>query len=541
MAKSKKQKEQTEQVQARLTGDTPLRLDVSATKSGRVASEREKGYTGGSTEVHEIHPSLDSVAERLTGLGVDTGQVTTSSGTSVPITKGPRAKDFVPHAQGLAPERGKESLPPVNEGISQRFEQRIGRDHGPEKVAALTAEADAVAARPNPLRSDGHVDMLTKLHGPSMGGNSRGLGGGLSALAKRGNANLSPAEGHEYALHQLGYGPDVQQQMFGAARDQITRRQGRGLSPALSQAEINSRAYGQVNEHLDEAIHGTRASRPAPSDPTLSVIQELAAAHAGGSQGFDVRRNAPGEGGGLASIQTTPKGGPGMTKSRTPTQRAQREAVRGLVRGGKWQVSGADVTTASKNDLDLITARQKARTAQSVPPEERSTLSAGADPEMRARRLAQPTFSTGKAAPFAPNGAQPGVGVAPKGATLAPRKIQGAVSPVPSDLPSAPAKLGRTREERGIQHIGGESAPIHKGYGDEIAAYMAGRPSATPKNTGKPRSVSAVPASESNVDVAQTETKGVLSRAGLGAARKQNVSLGERAPQGARSKRPTVR
>ena len=562
--KTKKQQDAQSQVEARLTGDVPVRLDASSVVAG--------GSKGGATKsLREIHPSLESATTALEGAGLQQGTITTSSGMSVQVSR-PKSTGPAPY-KPQAPEFGNPKASPVQEGVSQRFEQRIGREHGRAKAAELTAEADAVGRAPNPLRSDGHVDLLTSLHSPSMGGNRLGHGGQLSALAKMDDMSLAQSKlksrggprpdtsnfpslangpafqgGKDMALHALGYTDAVQTAMLGTARDRIARRQGRGLSPALSEAEIHSRAYGQVNEHLDEALHGTKQMRKG--DSTQSLINDLAAQQEAGSRGYSVKRDAPEEGAGQAPRRGPAPTGPGMTKSRTPNQRAQRQAVRDLTRqpGGWSALQDADAhTAAAANDLKVLDLRQKARRAGAVAPENRNTDSPGAQPEQKARRHAQPVFSTSR----------PGVGVSsePGKAASPVRARPGAVSPTPSNLPTEPARLGRTREERGL-------GP--RDYTPDIKAYEASRPKISaktggavdvkaglkqevlkPDSKGKPTGVPTVTdknqrvnkVEASNVAVAQT----ALDPAGLSAARNQNVSLGQRAPQGARSKRPTVR
>lgn len=176
MAKTKKQKELTAQVEQRLTESGPVRVDASAVRSGG-----ERGHT---LRVNEIHPSLEGGTERLRGLGVDTGTVTTPDGLSVVVSKNSRNPQYSPVGEGMSESKKGRDLPPgPQEGVSPRFEQRIGYEHGPEAAAKHVAEAEKIAARPNPLRSDGLVDAVMALHSPSVGGNRR-RPGELSALAR---------------------------------------------------------------------------------------------------------------------------------------------------------------------------------------------------------------------------------------------------------------------------------------------------------------------------------------------------------------------
>ena len=506
MAKSKRQKELTAQVQERLLSEGPVRVDASAVKTG--------GEKGGTKRLSGIHPSLEGATQALDEAGLRSGTITTPSGLSVQVTKGARAQNYEPLGQGLSEERKGSTLPPVQEGVSQRYEQRIGHEHSEARVAELTAEADAVARRPNPLRSDGHVDMLVGLNTPSIGGNRLGRGGSLSALAKlddvhqpqskislpkvdKDTASNFPSlkngplvSGYrDLALLSLGYTDEVQSAMLKTARDRIQRRQGRGQVAALTEHEVAARAYQQVNEHLDEALHGTRRTSRNRNE---EMIADLADQQAAGSRGFGVTtetsRDTATPGG-----RERKGGGLGMTAKRTPEQRAQRKAVMALTRqrGGWAALQNADhVAEAVQNDLDLLTAKQKARRAGAIAPEERVTDSAGAHPEQKARRHAQPVFST----------SDPGVGIPSeaKGRIIPTSARPGAVSPIPPNLPTEPAKIGRTREERGV------STP--RNYGPAIAAYEASRPQVTPKSQRGSAGQTAVPAAESNVAVAQTAT-----------------------------------
>ena len=117
MAKTKKQQELTNQVQQRLTESGPVRVDASAVKSGG-----ERGHT---LRVNEIHPSLEGGVERMSGLGISSGTITTADGLNVQVTKGPRSQSYVPHGQGMTEQKKGVTLPPgPQEGVSQRFEQR---------------------------------------------------------------------------------------------------------------------------------------------------------------------------------------------------------------------------------------------------------------------------------------------------------------------------------------------------------------------------------------------------------------------------------
>lgn len=516
--KTAKQAEATAQVQARLTSDTPLRVDASAVQSG--------GTRGSTKTVVGIHPSLESVTQSLSEAGLAGGTVTTASGLQVPITKGPRAKNFTPHAAGLSEQVKGRSLPQMQEGVSQKFTQQIGREHGREKADALNAEADAVARRPNPLRSDGLVDQMVMMHAPSIGGNSLGHGGGLSAMAKADapgpRGSNRPSGGRDTALEALGYTDEVQNKMLDVARNRISRRQGRGSSPALSPVEVTARAHGQVQEHLDEAIHGTKRTH---TDRLSSNILDLQESQASGARGYGIETLAA-EGTPAPGPAPKKRQGMGMTAQRTPIQTAQRKAVAALVRqpGGWRALKDADaVHEASSNHLQELTLRQKARRAMEVPPEDRNTMSPGADPEARARSQAQPVFST----------SNPGVGVPsePK-KKVRPATTGGGVSPVPPNLPSGPDVGGK---------IGRDALARRKSesFAGGIAAYVASRPSITPKPGGT---------KVSNVTVAQTHTPSepmaanpLFAGAGLAAARSQNISLGQRGATGQRSAFKAIR
>lgn len=440
--KTKKQTELTQQVQKRLTGEAPVRLDAQAVQSG--------GERGSTKTLSEIHPSLESATSALEGAGLQGGTVTTGGGLSVRVSRANSKQPWSPQAPELG-SGGKSAG--MQEGVSQRFETPIGRESGAAAAAKHTAEAEAISRRPNPLRSDGLVDAVMAVRAPSIGGNSLGHGGALSGLAKQedaflpksrvqipkntGGGNFPSLQQEAYAtgprdlaLKVLGYTDAVQNAMLGTARDRISRRQGRAGFAPLSPTEVTARAHGQVQEHLDEALHGTK--RVGHEE---AVIRE-AVAHEG--MGIET---AAGQGT-LRAGAKTKGGGLGMTKSRTPNQRAQRATVAGLVRGGKWNAlrDPDALDTAVKNDLDLMTAQQKARRASGPHPETFNTMAPGADVEQASRRHQQPVFSTNN----------PGVGVLPeKNAPLPARARPGAVSPVPPNLPTEPAKIGRTREERG--------------------------------------------------------------------------------------------
>ncbi len=527
--KTAKQKELTAQVEQRLTGEGSVRLDASAVKSG----ENQKGIAN-VARIHEIHPSVESSTQRLEGAGLAGGTVTTGSGLSVRVSRSNANK-----AAGYKPqssEMGNAGAPALQEGVSPRFEQRIGYEHGPEAAAKHVAEAEKIAARPNPLRSDGLVDAVMALHSPSVGGNRLGRGGSLSALAKMddqfkpqskvarqpapadGPASLKQGayatSGKELALHTLGYTPEVQQTMFTSARNRIARRSANSRAP-LSGTDISARAYAQVNEHLDEAIHGTRKVGHE------SALINDAIQNAGGSVETATSPGSP------RPQKGSKGGGLGMTKSRTPEQRAQRATVRDLTRGGKWNgLRDADaLDQAVKNDVDLLTAKQKARRAGGAHPETFNTMSPGADVEAAGRRHAQPVFST----------LDPGVGKpseGPNSKVLPPKARAGAVSPIPSNLPSAPAKVGRSREERGL---GASSFPTGS---EPVAAAKPGKMAPKKKaETGGGGGIGNWSPS-ANVDVAQTDPSkfsGTGIREGLVSARQQNVALGQRGPTGARS------
>jgi hypothetical protein len=450
--------------------------------------------------------------------GLQGGTITTSGGTQVRVARPKTSKglDYTPQA----PEFGHAGATPVQEGVSQKFSQRIGREHGREKAAALSAEADAVARRPNPLRSDGLVDQMVMMHSPSVGGNSLGHGGGLSAMAKADapgpRGSNRPSGGRDTALEALGYNDNVQNRMLDVARDRISRRQGKGASPALSSTEITSRAHGQVQEHLDEALHGTKRTH---TDRLSSNILDLQESQASGARGYGIETLA-GEGTPAPGPSPKKRQGMGMTAQRTPVQTAQRKAVAALVRqpGGWRALKDADaVHEASANHLQELTLRQKSRRAMEVAPEDRNTMSPGADPEARARSQAQPVFST----------SNPGVGTPsePK-KKVRPASAGAGVSPTPPNLPSGPDVGG---------HIGRDAAARRKSeaFSGGIAAYEASRPNVTPKPGGT---------KASNVEVAQTSTAAapmaanpLFAGAGLSAARSQNISLGQRGATGQRS------
>lgn len=445
--KTKKQQELTEQVQQRLTNDGAVRLDASAVTSGK---------SGGASEatkktVSEIHPSLESATSTLESAGLQGGTVTTNSGLSVRVSRANSGQPWSPQAPELG-SGGKSAG--MQEGVSQRFETPIGRGSGPAAAAKHIADAEDVARRPNPLRSDGLVDAVMSVRAPSVGGNRLGRGGALSGLAKMEDAVLPKSRvqtptvkdggnfpslqqeayatgPRDLALKVLGYNDAVQNAMLGSARDRIIRRQGRG-NVFQHPNEITARAHEQVQEHLDEALHGTKSVGHSES-----VVRE-AVSHAG--MGIETLAGS----GTLRPGEKAKGGGLGMTKSRTPNQRAQRDTVAGLVRGGKWNAlrDPDALDTAVKNDLDLMTAQQKARRAAGPHPETFNTMAPGADVEQASRRHQQPVFSTSR----------PGVGVLPeKNAPLPPSSRPGAVSPTPPNLPSEPVKVGRTREERGIR------------------------------------------------------------------------------------------
>lgn len=451
--KTKKQTELTQQVQKRLTGEAPVRLDAQAVQSG--------GERGSTKTLSEIHPSLESATSALEGAGLQGGTVTTGGGLSVRVSRANSTQPWSPQAPELG-SGGKSAG--MQEGVSQRFETPIGRDQGPHVAAKHAAEAEAIARRPNPLRSDGLVDAVMAVRAPSVGGNRLGHGGALSGLAKMedaylqksrvqipkntGGGNFPSLQQEAYAtgprdlaLKVLGYTDEVQNAMLATARSRISRRQGRAGFAPLSPTEVTARAHGQVQEHLDEALHGTKRVGHEEAVVREAVAHEGMGIETAAGQGT-LRAGAKTKGGGL-----------GMTKSRTPNQRAQRATVAGLVRGGKWNAlrDPDALDTAVKNDLDLMTAQQKARRASGPHPETFNTMAPGADVEQASRRHQQPVFSTGPRAPWAST-STPGVGVLPeKNAPLAPSSRPGAVSPVPPNLPSEPAKIGRSREERGLK------------------------------------------------------------------------------------------
>lgn len=529
--KTKKQQETQSQVEQRLTGSGPVRLDASAVKSG--------GSRGSTASVSEIHPSLEGATQRMSESGLQGGTVTTNSGLSVRVA---RPKSGGGGYSPQSPEMGNAGAPALQEGVSPRFEQRIGREHGPEAAAKHVAEAEKIAAQPNPLRSDGLVDAVMSLHSPSVGGNRLGRGGSMSALAKMDDQfkpsskvarQPAPADGpsvlkqdayatsgKDLALHTLGYTPDIQQKMLGQARDRISRRASNSQFP-LSSTDVSARAYSQVNEHLDEAIHGTRNV---------------------GHEGAQIREVLAGEGTGIqtagpsgAPAPTAAKkgGGLGMTKSRTPNQRAMRDTAASLVRGGKWNgLKDADaLSAATKQDMDVITAKQKARRAGGKGGEEYNNYSPGADIDASTRRHAQPVFST----------SNPGVGVPSEGSgsnVLPPRQRAGAVSPIPSNLPSQPAKIGRSREDRGL---GASSFPTGS---EPVVKPKAG--TVPPKKKAVPEGGSGIGdwSPSSNVSVAQTAPPpfaGTGIREGLVSSRQQNVSLGQRGAAGPRQSYKPIR
>lgn len=544
--KTAKQKEAQAQVEQRLTGEGSVRLDASAVKSG--------GSRGSTTSVSEIHPSLEGATQRLDSAGLAGGTVTTGSGLSVRISRSNANK-----AAGFNPQAAS-----AQEGVSQRFEQRIGYEHGPEAAAKHVAEAEKIAARPNPLRSDGLVDAVMALHSPSVGGNRLGHGGRMSALARMDDQfkpsskiesgpltisavsdvarpasqrGVSPStaklvgqdayatSGKDLALHTLGYTPSVQQTMLSTARDRIARRSANGdPRNRLSDTQIKSRAYAQVNEHLDEAIHGTRKVGHE------SALINDAIQNAGGSIETATSPGSP------RPQKKAKGGGLGMTASRTPEQRAQRATVRDLTRGGKWNaLRDADALDAAvKNDVDLMTAKQKARRAGGKHPEEFNTMSPGADVEAAGRRHAQPVFSTGPAVPFKPT-QEPGVGVPSEGPgskVLPPRPREGAVSPIPTNLPTEPAKIGRTREERGFK-------PSSFPTGSEpVVAAKPGKKAAPKKAVTGGGGGGIGNWSPSQGLAAQTEQPrqfaGTGIDVGMHQARAQNVQLGQRGAAGPR-------
>lgn len=556
--KTAKQKEAQAQVEQRLTGEGPVRLDASAVKSGRSGGALEATRT----TINEIHPSVEGATQRLEGAGLAGGTVTTSSGLSVRVSRSNANK-----AAGFNPQAAS-----AQEGVSQRFEQRIGYEHGPEAAAKHVAEAEKIAARPNPLRSDGLVDAVMALHSPSVGGNRLGHGGRMSALARMDDQfkpsskiesgpltisavsdvarpasqrGVSPStaklvgqdayatSGRDLALHTLGYTPRVQQTMLSTARDRIARRSANGdPRNRLSDIQIKSRAYEQVNEHLDAAIHGTRESGSEPRQ--INDIQ------AGGTW----IESIAGAGTPAPPTGSQKGGGLGMTAKRTPEQRAQRATVRDLTRGGKWNgLRDADaLEQAVKNDVDLLTAKQKARRASGKHPEEFNTMSPGADVAKAQRRHTQLPFSTNNPGQSLPQSYGPAsmegdqsVITRETGKVLPPKPRVGAVSPVPPNLPMEPAKIGRTREERGIK-------PSSFPTGSE--PVVAAKP-------GKMRPVRKVAAGGSGTGIdqggrwspsqglaAQTEQPrqfaGTGIDVGLHQARAQNVQLGQRAASGPR-------
>jgi len=503
--KTKKQQDAQAAVQARMTG--PVRVDASAVQTG--------GERGSTKSVSGIHPSLEGSTQAMSEAGIQGGEITTSGGTQVRVARPKTSKglDYKPQA----PEFGNPGAPPVKEGVSQKFTQQIGREHGRAKAAELSAEADAVAQRPNPLRSDGLVDTMVMMHSPSVGGNSLGHGGGLSAMAKADapgpRGSNRPTGGRDTALNALGYTDPVQNRMLDVARDRISRRQGKGQSPALSSTEITSRAHGQVQEHLDEALHGTKRSH---TDRLSSNILDLQESQASGARGYGIETLAS-EGTPAPGASPKKRQGMGMTAPRTPIQTAQRKAVSALVRqpGGWHALKDADaVHEASSNHLQELNLRQKARRAMDVSPEDRNTMSPGSDPEARARSQAQPVFST----------SNPGVGVPsePKKKVRPATSAPGSISPIPSNLPSGPDVGGQ---------IGRDASTRRKkeAFSGGIAAYEASRPAVTPKGT------------KSNVAVAQTSlpepmaANPMFAGSGMAAARSQNVQLGQRGPAGPRA------
>jgi hypothetical protein len=458
--------------------------------------------------------------------GLQGGTVTTNSGLSVRVA---RPKSGAEGYSPQSPQMGNPKAPALQEGVSPRFEQRIGREHGDAVAAKHVEEAHRVESQPNPLRSDGLVDAVMSLHAPSVGGNSLGRGGSLSGLAKQDEAfkpsskirsasearAQQPADvpkplqseahfpsGRDMALHTLGYTPSVQQSMLGSARDRITRRTANSRAP-LSSTEVTGRAHAQVQEHLDEAIHGTRdvGSEPKPINDLLSAGGGIETAAGAGNPAPPTTKS---KGGGL-----------GMTKSRTPNQRAMRNTAADLTRGGKWNaLNDSDALSAgAAQDTAVITAKQKARRAGGKGAEEYNTYSPGADIDSAQRRHAQPVFST----------SNPGVGTpseGPNSNVLPPRQRAGAVSPTPSNLPSGPS-VGRSRAQR----------------------VPAGPPPTSPIKPKGTRTKVDAPA-ESNVPVAQTKQApfaGTGIQEGMAQSRQQNVSLGQRAPQGQRSAANTTR
>jgi hypothetical protein len=525
--KTKKQQEMQAAVEDRLTGEGPVRVDASAVTSGRsggAVSATTKSVVG-------IHPSLEGATEAIREAGLQGGTVTTPSGLSVRVAR--------PKPQ---PQGAYRAQLPAQEGVSQRFEQQIGRDHGPDAAARFTAEAEEIAARPNPLRSDGLVDAVMSLHSPSVGGNRR-KPGSLSGLAKLEDARLpqskvsipkSSANGSNFpsasqepyatgprdlALKTLGYSDAVQNVMLKTARDRVSRRQGRGGFAALTPVEVESRAQGQVQEHLDEALHGTRRV-----GHEAAVIND---AISSGGVGIETAAGPANRAGAMPVVKAK-GGGLGMTPTRTPEQRAMRSTARDLVRGGKWNAlrDSDALTTAVNNDLELITAKQKARRAAGAHPETFNTMSVGAAPEQAGRRNAQPVFST----------SNPGVGTPAPGKTLPPVARAGAVSPVPPNLPSGPAEIGRSRAERSSTFPTGS---------EPVVAPKPGKKAPVKKAAAAGGSGGIGNWSPSQGLAAQTEKPAPLAgtgiQSGLGAARAQNVSLGQRGATGARSAYKAIR
>lgn len=582
MAKTKGQKAKTEQVQQRLTGEAPSGLVVQgeaqiAGKKGESTS-RTVSVTGGAT-------SYEGAQELLRGNGLNRGVVITNSGMEIPVSRGKSGgadRPYVPHAEGLAPQRASEPLPKIREGVSQTITTSVRRQG--RTAAQLVAEADKVAAnRPVPV-SAGVIERVMQAAQPSMGGNRR-TPGAVSRHAKKG-----PRE-QAQALNSLGYTADVQNRMYEVSKGRIANSPtGNQLSPA----EINSRAYEQVNEHLDEALHGTKSvehseavAREAISHPGMGLVTAAGSAsraqakqaRAAVSDPWEMKAGRMPTGPEVQeSAGTTPmragrektQRGLGMTPSRSPEVQAMHNALQEVVTssnpraprtrserrkrlnvlkagggpmltaGSNFQINASDLDAALASDAEERRLRQKARRTSDVPPEEQNTMSRGVDPERKARAKAQLVFST----------SNPGIGVAPD--VAAGRKRPGRVSvnqtlapgaanniAIPPNLPTEPAKIGRTREERGIR-----PSSFPTGSEPVVAAKPGKKAPPKPKGRGSSSGLAidqGAPGgrwSPSQGLAAQTEQPrqfaGTGLDVGLHQARAQNVQLGQRAASGPR-------
>lgn len=548
--KTAKQKDLTAQVHQRQTGADWVRVDASSIKGGK----NQKGIAN-VVRTNEIHPSLESGTESMSEKGLQGGTITTPDGLSVRVSRMKGGDSYSPQSR----EMGNPNAPALQEGVSARFERRVQRDTGPEVAARLNAEAEEIARRPNPLRSDGHVDALMALHSPSVGGNRR-QPGAMSALARmdeqfkpssrakdvpdwgdvsdgpvdkplQGARNLMEAGpvfhgGRDIALHTLGYGEDVQKALLEGARDRIARRSQSDPRNQLSDLQIKSRAYEQVNERLDEVLHGTKDIGPGGTSPIdmgkpsglgmtpkrtpeqeaqRKVGRELitSGSRRDKSAAPDKAGRVPHMAGPWAANLNKPAGE--ITREEThPVRNEHGEVVRdedtGEPETKKVKVSRpvTAVDRARTNNIDLLTKQQEARRRSLPAPN--STLEEGANVPALHRTHTQPPFSTNNPGvslpqsygrPSAKLGKDQSKITMETAPVLPARPREGAISPVPPNLPTGPGKIGRTREERGIKP---SSFPTGK---EPVVAAKPGsfKPPAKKSKTSLP---------PSNVDVAQT-------------------------------------